>query len=305
MKVLVSGSSGLIGSALLPVLVSSGHQVIRLRRAGSRLTSSDDIVWDPEGGHIDAASLGGIEAVVHLAGENIATGRWTEAKKARIRISRVQGTRLLCEALAALTTPPRVIVCASAIGYYGHRGDELLSEESVGGFGFLAEICRDWEGATEPAVRRGLRVVNLRIGVVLSRQGGALAKMLPLFIAGLGGPVGRGEQYWSWVAIDDVVGTIHHALLTDSLRGPVNVVAPNPATNRQFTKILAQVLKRPALLPVPPVALRLLLSEMAEELLLCSARVTPAKLLATGYTFHYPDLEEALRHLLGRGSRNG
>jgi uncharacterized protein (TIGR01777 family) len=208
---------------------------------------------------------------------------------------------LLCETLAKLTRPPRVLVAASAIGYYGHRGDEILTEVSPPGRGFLADVCRDWEAATEPAVTRGIRVVNLRMGVVLSPAGGALAKMLPPFQLGIGGRLGSGTQYMSWVAMDDVVGAIHHALITEQLHGPVNMVAPHPVTNREFTKALGRALSRPAVLPVPPFALRLLFGELADEGLLASDRIVPSKLLESGYTFRYPDLGGALGHVLGKG----
>ncbi len=291
MKILVSGSSGLIGSALVPFLTAAGHEVTRLTRAKS---GAAGVGWD-----LDATRLEDFDAVVHLAGENIA-GRWTTEKKRRIRESRVEGTRLLCEALARTANPPRVMVCASAIGYYGTRGEEMLTEESALGKGFLAEVCRDWEGATTPASKRGIRVVNLRFGVVLSPKGGALAKMLLPFRLGAGGIVGNGRQYWSWIALDDVVGAIHHALVTEKLLGPVNAVAPNPVTNREFTKTLGKVLRRPTLFPMPAVAARLALGEMADAALLASARVMPTKLIATDYGFRFPDLQGALRHLLGK-----
>jgi hypothetical protein len=237
---------------------------------------------------------------VHLAGENIAAGRWTVEKKARIRDSRVKGTKTLCEALAQLSQPPKVLVSASAIGYYGDRGAELLWENSALGTGFLAEVCQAWEEATRPAMEKGIRVVLLRIGVVLSPAGGALAKMLLPFKLGLGGIIGSGKQYMSWIALDDVVGTIDHVLITDTLQGPVNAVAPHPVTNSEFTKTLRRVLRRPTLFPMPAFAARLAFGEMADELLLASTRVEPKRLIATEYRFRYPELEDALRHLLGR-----
>jgi uncharacterized protein (TIGR01777 family) len=296
MHIVVTGASGLIGSALLPRLSADGHRVTRLVRS-QPAPGEAAIRWDPEAGSLDAKSLEGIDAAVHLAGENIAA-RWTAEKKRRIRDSRVNGTRLLSDTLARLERPPQALVCASAIGYYGDRGDELLSEESPPGRGFLAEVCQAWEAAADAARHKGIRVVHLRFGVVLSPAGGALAKMLPPFRLGLGGPLGSGRQYMSWIAIDDAVGAIQHALATEALQGPANAAAPNPVRNREFTRALARVLRRPALVPMPAFAARLLFGEMADELLLASARVQPAKLLATGYTFRYPELEGALRHLL-------
>jgi len=298
MKVLVTGSTGLIGSALVPFLRAGGHEVVRLVRAPLRVEERV-VLWDPEAGKIEPSELEGLDAVVHLAGESIA-GRWTAEKKARIRESRVRGTRFLCETLARLERPPTVLVSASAIGYYGDRGDELLREESPPGRGFLADVATQWEAATEPAAQRGLRVVLLRFGIVLSPRGGALAQMLPPFRLGLGGPIGSGQQYWSWIAIDDVVRAIQHALLTETLRGPVNVVSPDPVRNREFVRALGRVLGRPTLLPMPAAAVRLLFGQMGEELLLASQRVEPIRLLASGFVFQYPDLEGALRHLLRR-----
>ncbi len=282
MKILVSGSRGFVGSALVPFLTALGHQVTRLVRP-----------YDP-------AVLDGVEAVVHLAGENV-IGRWTPEKKAQIRDSRVNGTRVLAESLARLARPPRAMVCASAVGYYGDRGEERLQEDSPAGSGFLADVCREWETATRPAVQQGIRVVNLRLGMVLSPHGGALAKMLPPFRLGLGGCLGSGRQYLSWIALDDLVEVIAFALTAPNLRGPVNAVAPTPVTNREFTKTLGRILGRPTLCPVPAFAARLVFGEMAQELLLASARVIPAALLASGFAFRHPDLDGALRHLMGRG----
>jgi hypothetical protein len=256
------------------------------------------VYWDPAAGKIDAAALEGHDAVVHLAGENISQ-RWTAKQKSKILESRIRSTRLLVEALARLTNPPNVLVSASAIGYYGNRGDEILQEDSAAGIGFLPEVCREWEAATQPAAEAGIRVVNLRFGLILSPGGGALAKMFLPFKMGVGGVLGSGRQYWSWISIDDIIGVIHHALRNESLQGPVNAVSPNPVTNREFTKILGHVLKRPTLFPVPAFTLRLVFGEMADEMLLASARVQPAKLLNSGYDFRYPELEGALRHLLG------
>jgi uncharacterized protein (TIGR01777 family) len=299
MKVLVTGASGLVGSALVPFLTTAGHQVIRLVRSQPR-PGAGEVRWDPAGGNTDTAGFEGADAVVHLAGENIAKGRWTPEQKARIRDSRVTGTRVLCEVLARLSHPPKVLVSASAIGYYGDRGAEVLQEESAPGAGFLPEVCRAWEEATTPAVQKGIRVVPVRFGLVLSPAGGALAKMLAPFKLGVGGVIGSGEQYMSWVTLDDVVGAIAHTLVTEELRGPVNVVAPQAVTNQDFTKTLGRVLGRPTLLPLPTFAARLAFGEMADALLLASARVEPKRLLATGYQFRHTDLESALRYLLGK-----
>jgi hypothetical protein len=294
MNVLVTGSSGLIGSALCSALTRDGHTVRPLLR-----TRQPARFWNPDAGKLAPDVLEGNEAVVHLAGENIA-GRWTAEKKLRIHDSRLKGTRLLCEAIATLPTPPRVLVCASAIGYYGNRSDEVLREDSKPGSDFLAHVCCEWEAATKPAADAGIRVVNLRFGVVLSGRGGALAKMLTPFRLGAGGIIGDGRQYWSWVALDDAVAAIQFALTNETLNGPVNVVAPNPATNREFTKTLGRVLRRPTLLPMPGFAARLAFGEMADALLLASQRVEPAKLRAAGFQFRFPQLESALRHTLGR-----
>ena len=294
MNVLVSGSHGLIGSALVTALAARGHRVTRLVRA-ARVPSTDEVGWDPGAGRIETAALQHVDAVIHLAGESIA-GRWTAAKKARIRDSRVLGTRTIAGALARLDRRPRVFVCASATGYYGDRGDEVLVEDSAPGDGFLAGVCRDWEAAASPARDAGIRVVQLRNGLVLSPRGGALARLVPLFRLGLGGRLGSGRQVVPWIALDDEVGAILHALSRDDLRGPVNFVSPGPVTNRDFTAALARVLHRPAVFTVPAAALRLALGEFAGELL-ASQRVQPAKLLAGGYGFRFPDLEAALRHL--------
>jgi uncharacterized protein (TIGR01777 family) len=297
MKVLVSGPHGLIGSALRSFLTTGEHDVVGLTRSKS---SDSEIAWDPNAGQLDAAQLRGFDAVIHLAGENIAGARWTDEVKNRIRDSRVKGTTLLCQQLAQLEMPPKVLVCASAIGIYGDRGDERLDETSQLGNDFLADVCRQWEAATEPARARGIRVVNLRFGIVLSPAGGALAKMLLPFKMGVGGVVGSGQQYMSWITLDDAVGAIHHALVRDDIAGPVNGTAPNPITNREFTKTLGKVLSRPTIIPMPAFAARLAFGEMADALLLAGARVIPAKLESTNYEFRFPQLEGALRHLLGR-----
>jgi uncharacterized protein (TIGR01777 family) len=251
---------------------------------------------------MDASQLEGLDAVVHLAGDNIAAGRWNAAKKARIRNSRVQGTRLLCDTLAQLDRPPKVLVCASAIGYYGSRGEAWLREDSAAGTDFLAEVCQAWEAAAEPARQRGMRVVHLRFGVILSPAGGALAKMLVPFKLGAGGVVGNGQQYLSWVALDDVVGAVYHALMTDTLHGPVNVVSPHPVTHREYTRVVGRVLRRPTLVPLPAFVARLAFGEMAEALFLASARVEPSRLIDSGYVFRYPELATALQHLLGKSA---
>lgn len=296
MKILVSGSTGLIGSELVSFLNRQGNQVVRLVR---RPPAGGEIQWEATAGGMELGKLEGFDAVVHLAGDPIAQGRWTPAKKARIRDSRVQGTQLLAESLAQLTKPPKVLICASAIGYYGDRGDELLTEESSPGNSFLGKVGQEWEQASQPAAQKGIRVVNLRFGIVMSPKGGALKMMLPPFRMGAGSPLGSGRQTMSWVSLEDVVGAIHHALTHDSLRGPVNVVAPQPVTNLQFTKTLGKVLRRPTLFPVPAFAVRLLFGEMADEALLASARVAPMKLKATGFSFKHPELEGALRVMLG------
>jgi hypothetical protein len=295
MRILLTGSTGLIGRALLTFLAADGHKVVCLTRSPA---TGRHVLWNPDAGTIEPEDLEDFEAVVHLAGEPI-VGRWTPKKKARILESRVKGTRLLCETLARVRDRPRVLVSASAIGYYGDRGDQVLNEESSAGSLFLSEVTKAWEAATEPAARSGIRVVNLRIGFILSKAGGGLATMLTPFKLGMGGRVGSGRQYLSWIAIDDVVGAISHAILSDSLRGPVNAVAPHPVTNREFTKTLGRVLWRPTIFPLPAFAVRLVFGEMAENLLLASAQVEPARLLASGYEFRFPELKGALRHVLG------
>ncbi len=298
MNVLMTGSSGLIGSALTSSLASGGHKVRRLLRAPG--TDADTTFWNPVDGTFAEGALDGIDAVVHLAGENIARGRWTEARKVRIRNSRVDGTRKLCETLAKLEFPPKVLVAASAVGFYGNRGDALLEESASAGIGFLPEICQSWEDAATPAREHGIRVVQLRIGIVLTPLGGALAQLLPPFKFGVGGVLGSGDQYMSWIALDDVLGIVLHALTHEPISGPVNAVAPRPVTNREFTEILGRVLRRPTVIPVPRFAARLAFGEMADALLLASARLDPAVLRKTGFEFAFPRLDEALRHLLGR-----
>lgn len=301
MKVLITGSTGLIGSALVHFLIAKGYVVTRLTRSktgGKSQPELPEIYWNPALKSIDVSQLEGYDTVVHLAGENIA-GRWTEEKKDKLRSSRVDGTRLLSESLVRLKQPPKTLICASAVGYYGNRGSEILIEESDSGRGFLAEVCREWEAAAKPAIEKGIRVVYLRFGLVLSSKGGALEKMLIPFRMGLGGKVGSGNQYWSWIAIDDVIGAVYNAIQNSNMKGPMNVVAPNPVTNREFTETLGRVLERPTLVPVPVFVARLVFGEeMADELFLSSARVEPKRLLAAGYKFQYSNLEGALRHLL-------
>ena len=292
----MSGVSGPIGAALLPYLESQGARIVRLVRGPAR--GADQASWDPLR-PLAPAVVSGFEAVIHLAGEGVA-GRWTEAKKGAIRESRVQGTAHLATALAQCESRPQVFICASAIGCYGNRGDEVLTEASVAGQGFLPEVCGEWEAASRIAADAGIRTINLRIGLVLSPKGGALEKMLVPFKLGVGGRVGSGQQWWSWVHVDDIVGALHHALHTNALSGPVNMVAPNPVRNTEFTRVLASVLRRPAFVPVPAFAARLAFGKMAaEELLLSSARVTPAKLQDSGYAFRFPELRAALEELLG------
>lgn len=298
MKTLITGATGLVGQSLIPLLTTQGHETWRLVRSAPR--EPNDISWRPDKSELPAERLDGLDAVVHLAGENIAGARWTPAVKQRLLDSRVGPTRLLCETLAKLRNKPKALVCASAIGYYGDRGADELTESSAAGEGFLPELCREWEAACEPARQAGIRVVNLRIGIVLTPKGGALAKMLLPFKLGGGGVIGSGGQFWSWIAIDDLLGAIYHSLIRDDLAGPVNATAPQPVTNREFTKTLGRVLHRPTIVPMPAFVARLALGEMADALLLASARVLPQRLADTGYQFRFPTLEAALRHVLGR-----
>jgi uncharacterized protein (TIGR01777 family) len=297
-SIAVSGASGLIGTSLVEELTRRGH---RIRPMVRRPAGPGEISWDPAGGRLNPADLEGVDQVVHLAGEPVGA-RWTSGRKARIRDSRVNGTRLLSETLARLGQPPVVLVAASAVGIYGNRGSEPLSEESSPGdpSNFLVSVAREWEAAAEPARAARIRVVHARFGVVLSPKGGALKKMLPPFRLGLGGRIGSGSQWMSWISLADAVGAILHALSTPMLRGAVNATAPDPVTNRDFTRILARVLGRPAPFPIPAAALRLVLGEMADSTLLISARVLPSRLLQSEYRFRHPDLESALRHVLGR-----
>ena len=299
MRVLVTGASGLVGTALKPLLKSSEHEVVRLVRRTAD-SGAQEAEWNPGEGRLDVAVLENVDAVIHLAGEGIADGRWTDAKKQRIRDSRVDGTALIAEKIAACENPPRVLVSASAIGFYGARGDETLTEDSEAGTGFLPDVCRAWEDATDAARDAGCRVVKVRIGVVLAAEGGALRKMLLPFKLGVGGKVGNGRQYMSWIALDDLAGVLAHCLTDETLSGPVNATAPNPVTNAEFTRVLGAVLSRPTLLPLPGFAARLAFGELAEDLLLASARVVPKKLESSDYAFRFLQLESALRHILDR-----
>jgi uncharacterized protein (TIGR01777 family) len=298
MKILVSGASGMVGRALLPRLAAAGHEVGTLARHDP---GKNSIRWDVETGELDAVALmkfGQPDAVIHLAGENIAGQRWSKEKKRRIRSSRVEATQRL--AVGLLQHKPRTFISASAVGYYGDRGDELLTEDSPGGNGFLPDVCEAWENAAQCLVTAGVRVVYLRFGMILSADGGALAKMLPFFKAGVGGRVGSGRQWGSWITLEDVLRTIEFCLSDSKISGAYNVVSPKPVRNREFTMELARALKRPALIPVPGWALRLLYGEMADALLLSSQRVIPHRLQGLGFKFQHPDLADALQHALYR-----
>jgi len=295
-RLLVSGASGLIGTALLASFDPHNTQIVRLVR-GPALDAAR-VSWSPLT-PLSPAIVSGFDAVVHLAGESV-VGRWTGEKRRAIRESRVQGTGNLATALAQSEVKPRVLICASAVGFYGNRGEEVLSEESPSGQGFLPEVCREWEDASRIAAEAGIRTVNVRIGLVLSAKGGALAKMLTPFKLGLGGRIGSGQQWWSWIHVDDIVGGVHHAMRTEALAGPVNLVAPNAVRNAEFTKVLASVLRRPAIFPVPEFAVRLAFgAQAAEEMLLSSQPVEPRKLRASGYAFRFRELRAALEDLVG------
>lgn len=296
MDILITGSNGLVGRTLIPFLTTGGHKVRRLVR--SKPSGSDEFQWDPQAGHVDPAALDGIDAVIHLAGEGIADRRWTPAQKERIRKSRVEGTRHLVAAIRKSSHKPKTFISASAIGIYGEGGNDVMDESSSPGAGFLADVCREWEAESNQI--DGVRSVQTRFGIILAATGGALAKMLLPFKLGAGGNLGDGKQWMSWVALDDAIGAIHHALVTEDISGPINVVAPQPVRNAEYTKTLGHVLKRPTIIPMPGFAARLAFGEMADALLLSSQRVIPTRLQESQFKFNYPDLESALRHQLGR-----
>jgi uncharacterized protein (TIGR01777 family) len=296
MKIAIAGASGLVGSALIPALVSEGAAITRLVRGAPK---SGEIEWHPNQDQVSSESLEGIDVIINLAGENIAGGRWTDEQKRKIRDSRVGGTHLLSEAIARMSAKPTAFICASATGIYGDRDDETLDEQSESGGGFLAGVCREWEKACEPAIKAGVRVVNLRFGPILAREGGMLAKLLTPFKMGMGGKVGSGKQFISWVSLDDSVGAVRLAINDQNIRGPLNIVSPNPVTNEEFTRTLGHVLNRPTALAVPAFAARLAFGEMADEMLLSSQKVLPKKLTAAGFHFQDPELETAMRKYIG------
>jgi len=304
LRVAVTGSRGLIGGTLCDVLTTSGHSVVRLVRNRETQTS-EEAFWDPIEGIVEEERLEGLDAVVHLAGEPLLGLRWTEKKKKHIWASRVEGTEHLARALARLRRPPKVLVCASAVGFYGNAGDQALNESAKPGKGFLAELCQAWEAATRPAARMGIRIVHLRTGLVLTPAGGALGSMMLPFKIGVGGRIGSGRQYMSWIDHDDLLGMIIHVIHTPSIRGAVNATAPYPVPNSAFTSTLGRVLQRPTLIPMPALAVKALFGEMGKEMLLQGQRIQPAVAEASGFEFMYPGLEESLRHQLGRESAPG
>lgn len=296
MKIAIAGSSGLVGSALIPILQSDGNQITRLVRSSPK---PGEIEWHPNQDEVNPHRLEGFETIINLAGENIAGGRWTDEQKRKIRVSRINGTHLLSESIAKMTSKPGAFICASATGIYGDRDDETLDEQSESGGGFLAGVCREWEQATEPASKAGVRVVNLRFGPILARDGGMLSKLLTPFKMGMGGKVGSGKQYISWVALDDAVNAIKLAIDDKSIQGPINIVSPNPVTNEEFTKTLGHVLNRPTALAMPAFAARLAFGEMADEMLLASQKVMPKRLSQADFQFQFPTLESAMRKYVG------
>lgn len=300
MDVVVSGASGLIGTALCRSLRADGHRVIELVRRAPAAGTTDEIEWDPTGGRLDASALEGVDAVVHLAGAGIGDKRWTEARKQEVLESRTRGTALLAEKLASLQAKPSVFVSGSAIGYYGHRGDDVVTEVTPPGGGFVSRVCVEWEAAAQPAVDAGIRTVFIRTGIVLAPKGGAFGKLVPLFKLGLGGKMGAGREWWSWISLDDEVRAIRF-LIDHDVHGPVNLTAPSPARNAEITRALGEVLHRPTFLTVPSFGPKLLLgSELAESLLFMSQRIEPTVLLGHGFEFHHPEITNALRDVLGR-----
>ena len=299
LTILISGASGVVGSTLIPFLTTGGHRVIRLVRNQST-QNPDEIYWDPSKKHLDLEGIGPIDVAIHLSGENIGQGRWTQKKKKKIIDSRNKTTRLIATTLAHMASPPKVLICASAIGYYGDRGDHIMTEANECGADFISDVCNDWEAGASPAMEKGIRVAFLRIGVVMTPFGGALKKFLLPFNLGLGGKIGIGKQYMSWISIDDLIYAIQHIIYEDSLHGPVNLVTPKAVTNVQFTKTLGKVLRRPTIFSIPAGVIKGLYGKMGREILLASTRVVPQRLLDSGFTFCYADLEPALRHLLGK-----
>lgn len=295
MKIIITGASGLIGSALITYLNSKGHTVFPVIRSVEPL-EGEGIRWDPDKGFIDYRDLTAIDVVINLSGESVVSGRWNEEKKARIVYSRVNSTNFLSQVIGSLEQKPRLLINASAIGYYGSQGTSILTEESPQGEGFLSEVCAEWESATESARRAGIRTCLMRFGLVLSNKGGALENMIPPFKLCMGGKIGSGKQYWSWIAIDDLVKSVEHVINHNDLEGPINIVSPFPVTNLEFTQTLGKILNRPTIFPLPAFMARLVFGEMADDLFLTSQRVEPDKLLKSGFTFVYPKLDEALNH---------
>lgn len=300
MKIAISGASGMVGTALRKRREELGDTVIALKRDPEESRGGNGIFWSADLGLIDEVGLEGLDAVIHLAGENLVSGPWTERRKEAIRESRVRGTLLVAGALSHLENPPKVLLIASAVGFYGDRGEEILTEESASGEGFLAEVCREWEEAGDIAREAGIRVVHLRFGVILDREKGMLGRLLPIFRSGLGGRAGRGDQYISWVALPDLVEAVGFCLENEKISGPVNVASPNSVTNKEFSKILAKTLHRPAAVSVPAAVLKLATGQLAQEVILASTRAMPKRLEENGFVFKYPELESALRFILDR-----